>query len=89
MSMVLILLPDASIEIMIVIVGSEDGVINQKALAKGRELASADYREFIIEGGNHCQFGSYGFQKGDHEAKITAEQQIRQTVDLIVSNILQ
>ena len=73
----------------IVIVGSEDGVINKEALAKGRELSSKDYREFIIEGGNHCQFGSYGFQKGDQEAKITARQQIDQTADLIISNTQQ
>ena len=74
-------MPDSIKEI--VIVGSEDGVINRKALAKGRELASADYHEFTIEGGNHCQFGSYGFQKGDDEAEITTEEQIDQTADFI------
>lgn len=29
----------------------------------------------VIEGGNHCQFGNYGFQKGDGEATISREEQ--------------
>ena len=29
----------------------------------------------VIEGGNHCQFGNYGFQKGDGEASISREEQ--------------
>ena len=37
----------------------------------------------VIEGGNHAQFGSYGPQKGDAEALITAEEQQRITVEAI------
>ncbi len=71
----------------IVIVGSNDGVINWEALEKGRELASDDYEEHIIEGGNHAQFGSYGFQKGDGQAGISPQEQIRETVEIIIEAI--
>ncbi len=44
-----------------------------------------DYTENIveIEGGNHSQFGNYGPQKGDLPAGISAEEQQRQTVEVI------
>ncbi len=71
----------------IVIVGSKDDVINWEALKKGRELASDDYKEHIIEGGNHAQFGSYGFQRGDGQADISAEEQIKETVEIIIEAI--
>ena len=78
-------MPDTIKEI--VIVGSEDGIIKWEALEKGRELASDDYEEHIIEGGNHAQFGSYGPQKGDGEANISAEEQVKETVEIIVEAI--
>jgi predicted esterase len=71
----------------IVIVGSNDGVINWEALEKGRELASDDYEEHIIEGGNHAQFGSYGLQRGDGQAGISPQEQIRETVEIIIEAI--
>lgn len=37
----------------------------------------------VIEGGNHAQFGSYGAQKGDPEASISAEEQQRITAEAI------
>jgi len=36
-----------------------------------------------IEGGNHAQFGNYGFQKGDLPAEISPEEQQIQTVEAI------
>jgi len=38
----------------------------------------------IIEGGNHAQFGDYGFQPGDKEATITRLVQQKQVVDATV-----
>ena len=48
-----------------------------------------DYTENVveIEGGNHAQFGSYGPQKGDLPAAISAEEQQRQTVAAITDFI--
>lgn len=68
------------------IYGSNDGVLNMKNYKKNLSRLS-DVRELIIEGGNHCQFGSYGFQKGDNEASISHEEQICKTVESIVSFI--
>ncbi len=38
-----------------------------------------------IDGGNHSQFGDYGFQDGDGEATITREQQQEITAEFILS----
>ena len=69
------------------IYGSNDGVLNMKSYKKNLSRLS-DVKEYIIEGGNHCQFGSYGFQKGDNEATISHEEQIYKTVESIVSFML-
>ena len=37
----------------------------------------------VIEGGNHCQFGSYSFQKGDGTASISTQQQWLQATQFI------
>lgn len=55
------------------IYGSEDGVLNMDKLEEGRKLLPKGSKEKCIEGGNHAQFGSYGKQKGDGEARISAE----------------
>ena len=69
------------------IYGTNDGVLNMKSYNKNLNRLS-DVDEYIIEGGNHCQFGSYGFQKGDNEATISHEEQIYKTVESIVSFML-
>lgn len=67
----------------IVLVGSEDRIINREKLALGRQYAPENYAEYVIEGGNHAQFGSYGEQKGDGSAAITPQQQAAETVERI------
>ncbi len=43
------------------------------------------HTEFVvIDGGNHAQFGDYGFQPGDNEATITRADQQSQIVDATV-----
>ena len=65
------------------VTGSEDGVINREKAEKYRGNLPADTREIVISGGCHAYFGAYGAQKGDGEAKISREEQIRQTVQAI------
>lgn len=67
--------------------GSEDGVLNMEKVEAGRKLMPADYTEVCIEGGNHAYFGDYGEQKGDGVAKITREEQTRQTAEKILNVI--
>lgn len=57
------------------IYGSQDGVLNMKNYEKNKKNLPADFSEFIIEGGNHAGFGTYGPQKKDKPATITSEQQ--------------
>ena len=39
----------------------------------------------VIEGGNHSQFGDYGFQPGDNQAAISRAGQQAQTVEAVVN----
>ena len=80
-------MPDSLLEILVA--GSEDRIVNRKRIEKGRKLAPERYEEHEIPGGNHAQFGSYGAQKGDGAASITAEEQIEETVDVICAAVLQ
>ena len=55
--------------------GSEDLVLSREKLAESHELMPTDFTEYVIEGGNHAQYGDYGVQKGDGTAMISAEKQ--------------
>ena len=66
------------------IYGSEDGVLNMEKLEEGEQYMPSQSKTVEIEGGNHAQFGNYGFQRGDGEAAISAENQQEETVRLIL-----
>ena len=59
----------------ITLYGSNDTVLNMDKLAEGRQFQTDNATEFVIEGGNHAQFGTYGEQSGDLKAEISAEEQ--------------
>lgn len=65
--------------------GSNDKVLNMDNFIKGASLMPARYTVNMIPGGNHAQFGSYGFQKGDGEATISETEQWDITVDRILT----
>ena len=65
------------------IYGTEDGILNMQRYQESLANAPAQTAELVIEGGNHAQFGSYGAQKGDGEARIPPEEQVAQTVAVI------
>jgi dienelactone hydrolase len=50
--------------------------------SRGKLPAKTDF--VVIDGGNHGQFGDYGFQPGDNEATITRADQQSQIVDATV-----
>ena len=66
--------------------GSEDGVLNMEKYTSSIGLAS-DVTEILIEGGNHAQFGNYGEQSKDKQARISAEEQWRETAEQIITFI--
>lgn len=63
--------------------GSKDGVLSLSRYESGKKYWPEQSGEVIIEGGNHAQFGDYGFQDRDNPADITAEEQQTCTVDII------
>lgn len=65
---------------MLALVGSEDGIINQDRL---QDLKNPT----IIQGGNHGNFGNYGFQKGDGKGSLTRTLQQNITVEEILKFI--
>lgn len=69
------------------IYGSLDGVLNMDNVKESRNLMPSNYIEYVIEGGNHANFASYGNQKGDNESLISKEEQIDLTLNSICSFI--
>ena len=67
------------------IYGSEDQVLNMEKYIDNRANVPECAEEYVIEGGNHAQFGSYGVQQGDGSATISGEEQVEITVNLIIS----
>ena len=54
------------------------------AFEEKRTLLPSDTEYVIMQGGNHSQFGDYGFQPGDNEATISRADQQQQVVDATV-----
>ena len=64
--------------------GSEDGVLDLENYEEYRGNLPESVSETVIDGGNHACFGSYGPQDGDGTPRITAEQQMKETAELLV-----
>jgi hypothetical protein len=69
------------------IVGTKDGVAPIAKVDANRHLLPASTRWVRIEGGNHSQFGWYGFQPGDHFASISRDEQHMQLVTAIKESL--
>lgn len=67
------------------IYGTEDQVLNKKKYEKYFSNLPEDTTEYVIDGGNHANFGYYGDQKGDGTAEISREEQIQQVMDQITA----
>lgn len=65
------------------IYGENDTVMNKENYDASKSLWPADAEEYVIEGGIHSYFGSYGIQDGDGIPTITDQQQIQETADII------
>ena len=66
------------------IYGTRDTVADPEKVEAARRNLPAATRAVRIEGGNHSQFGYYGFQPGDWRATISRKEQHRITVAAIV-----
>lgn len=67
------------------IYGSNDTVLNRESYEENKVNWPSDADEICIDGGNHAQFGNYGFQKGDSEASVSADVQQQETIDAILN----
>ena len=62
--------------------GNLDSVLNKTAYKENyKNLLNVS--EFIIDGGNHSNFGSYGLQKGDTKSSISSDEQKKITATKI------
>ena len=66
------------------ILGTHDGVAPIEKSEKNRHLLPSTTRWVLIEGGNHSQFGSYGFQPFDRCATVDRDRQQELTREAIV-----
>lgn len=64
--------------------GSNDGVADVKGVNDNKSNLPPLTKYILIKGGNHSQFGYYGFQFGDDKAEISREKQQQ----IILDNIL-
>lgn len=67
------------------ILGSEDGVLNQRRYEAARAKLPADAEEVVISGGCHAYFGMYGPQCGDGTPTISNAEQLHQTAAAILT----
>ena len=61
------------------IYGSNDKILSKETYDKSKDLMDYNLTEYVINGGNHAQFASYGNQSGDGVASISSENQRKQT----------
>ena len=74
---------DAQLPVLAVF-GDTDGVMNRKLYDKRLAWNPADFEEYVIQGANHAQYGDYGKQPRDNDAKISAEEQQDKTAEIIL-----
>lgn len=70
------------------ILGTRDGLAGTAKSELTRRNLPASTRWIIIEGGNHSQFGYYGFQPGDKTAKISRDQQQEAMINAILETLV-
>jgi pimeloyl-ACP methyl ester carboxylesterase len=66
------------------VVGTRDGLATRAEVEANRAKLPAATRWVWIEGGNHSQFGWYGFQPGDRRATIPAATQRATMIQAVV-----
>jgi hypothetical protein len=67
------------------IIGNKDCILNKSKYDDAKLLLPTDTNYRVIKGGNHCQFGNYGFQSGDCIASIDYIKQQSESIELILS----
>jgi len=74
------------VEDVLYIYGDHDPILASDKVEDSKQYAPENYREYVIIGGNHSQFGAYEQSSDDGDAMISREEQIEQTVQQILLN---
>jgi hypothetical protein len=69
------------------IVGTNDGLATVEEVESNRNKLPVTTNWVRIEGGNHSQFGWYGFQPGDSRATISPADQHEQMIQAVISTL--
>lgn len=69
------------------VVASNDTILDPVRYEQSQANYTAGFQELVIEGGNHGQFGWYGEQEGDGEARINVREQQDYVVDAVLDFI--
>lgn len=62
------------------VLADRDPIASLERANRNRHNLPANTRQIVIKGGNHSQFGEYGFQPGDRFARITRDAQREQVI---------
>ena len=71
------------------IVGTRDGIAKPEGVETNRAKLPAATDWVWVEGGNHSQFGWYGFQPGDRRATVPADVQHTITIRAVLQVLAQ
>ncbi len=69
------------------IYGSNDKNLNKATYDEYKGCIDGNLTEVVIDGGNHCQFASYGMDPKDGKASISPQEQRNQTKNAILDFI--
>ena len=70
------------------VAGTRDGLASRTAVEANRTKLPAATRWVWIDGGNHSQFGWYGFQPGDRRATIDAATQRATMIQAVIDALV-
>ncbi len=70
------------------IYGTEDGLASEGEINQFSKLLPKDTHWVRVVGGNHRQFGWYGYQIGDNKAYISREQQQEIMISAIINQLV-
>lgn len=75
---------DVSHKQVLVMTAENDLILDEEKIEENNAYLPENYRNTLIPGGNHAQFGWYGEQKGDGQATIDTKTQ----QDIIITEII-
>jgi len=70
---------------ILTITGANDEILNQETYQAAQIYLSTITTNYVIQGGNHSQFGDYGLQRGDGIATLSQNEQMTETLMVMIT----